>query len=601
MDVILIAPYETPLRDKVLFRENKIKTDYENITENSVNFLFVKFLKDNLGIASLAAFLRKYGYSVQLINSYLNNVSPEELCDTIVKENPQIVGISLLYDLHSYHMCKIVKLLRERGYQGHITLGGPFITLSYEYFLRGIEEIDSVICGEGEYTLLELLKRVKDNRDWKDLDGIAYRINDNVCTNQAGSYERDLSKLPFVARDLYEELVGMLKAKKMNTKVASIYTSRGCRGRCTYCSAPALGKLVSERWRCRSVESVVSEIKYLVNEFNVEYINIIDENFFGYGEAGKKRLYELANAIIEADLHLKFWVEVRVDIDFDEKLFFLLKKAGLQDVLLGLESGSQTALNRWKKGTTVEQNKYAIEFIRKANFVLEPSFIMVDPFTDLKEFKETVKFIDEMKIWDTAYPLNLFNQLIVFPGTEIEQQLFKEGIIKKIDVSTIDVVRDDDNEILKFCQKVSSRDYEIIDPVMRIIWDILTSYTNKIAFVTEEFVQTYINHCKKMYSQTKEKHFKDLRYEFVIKIGKWRRNIGKLVNDMLNESILCAEEDFITMDELKKRLQLRLYDVIERYSNQQLEQNIEDFMNSFICKAEFSRYENNDFSTFFAE
>lgn len=597
--MVLIAPREVPLRDKVLFRENKVQNDYENITENTINFLFVKFLKDNLGIASLAAYLREYGYTVTLFNSYLSHIATDELCERIIAENPKIVGISLLYDLHLYNTCEIVKQLRKKGYRGHITLGGPFISLTYEYVLRGLGEVDSVIRGEGEMILLELINRLTNGKEWKTIDGIAYKENDTVIVNKAGMYEKDLSRLPKVARDMYEELFGMLKKKNANTKVASIYTSRGCKGKCTYCSAPKLGELTQEKWRCRSVESIVEEIKYLVDTFGVEYINIIDENFYGYGEEGKKRLYEFANTIISENIQVKFWAEIRVDVKFEDELFCLLKKAGLQDVLLGLESGAQTALNRWKKGTTIEQNIKAINYIRKMGFELEPSFIMVDPYTDVKEFKETVNFIETMEIYNTRYPLNLINQLIVFPGTEIEKQLVRDNIIDKIDQDKITQISDNDEDIFEFCQKTSSRNYEIVDPIIRSFWNILVSYTNKIAFFTDDFIMTYIRFCKDNFQNSKGNYYKKVLHEFIVKAGKWRRNLGNLVMALLKETIECTDAEYDSIEELEERLHGQIRKRIHQYSNQHLGQDINDFMNNYISRVDFNCYINNDFSDYF--
>lgn len=567
MDVILVAPEEISLRDKVLFRENNVKSDYENLTAGNVNFLFVKFLKDNLGIASLAAYLRQYGYTVQMVNIYLDNISVDALTDRILMENPEIVGISLLYDLHAFSACKIVKELRRKGYKGHITLGGPFITLTYDVFLKGIPEIDSVIRGDGEVTLLELLKKIKGRENWRDIAGIAFIQGDRLILNGNGKYENNLSCLPAVARDLYENLANRLECTHMRLKVASIYTSRGCGGRCTYCSAPELGKLVIEKWRYRPVQSVIDEIKYLVTRFGVEYINIIDENFFGYGKNGINRLYDLAQGIIKSGVRVKFWAEIRVDIDFDEELFSLLKKAGLQDVLLGLESGSQSTLNRWRKGTTVEQNMKAVEFIRKKGFRLEPSLIMVDPYTNLEEFKDTVNFIVKSKLCKTAFPLNLFNQLIVFPGTEIEKKLIDDHIIPEVNLDAISYISDDDNELFEFCRNASTRSYDIIDPVMRTLWETLVYYTNRLTFLTDEAVPLFMGNYRKRFKDLK-KDDKQRENIKLLKISKWRKNIWKLTQKLLEVSIECADKSYKNTEQLKDVLVNEFERTVKEYNGE---------------------------------
>ena len=573
MDTILLTPKEIALRENTLFRENNIKSDYENITAGDINYLYIRFLKDNLGIASLAAYLRQKGYSVEVINAYLEDITNDILIDHIVKENPKLVGISLLYDLHVYWACRIVKLLRKKGYMGHITLGGPFITLTYEAFLKGIPEIDSVIRGEGEKILLELLQKVKKGENWESISGIAFCKNNKIITNGAGEYIENISSLPFVARDMYKRLLLKLKEKKIYLKVASIYTSRGCKGKCTYCSAPIMGKLVKEQWRYRDIDSIINEIKYLVETFGVEYINIIDENFFGYGSNGKKRLYEFAEAIINTGIHVKFWTEVRVDIDFDKNLFEMLKKAGLQDILLGLESGSQSVLNRWKKGTTVLQNIKAIEFVRNQGFRLEPSMIMVDPYTNVNEFKETVRFIIKNELCKTMFPLNIFNQLIVFPGTEMEKQLIQDNVILPLEINSIAPITDDGKELYEFCRRVSTRDYEIIDPVIRTLWSVLTYYINSLSVLTDEIIPLFMGKCRVKLNIYKESKKEEVKSQ-IKRVSRWRRNIGMLAQKLLETSIEHVDDNYENMIQFKDLLSAKFEKDIINYNLEHLDNNI---------------------------
>lgn len=580
VQVVLLAPKEISLRDKVLFRENNIKNDYKNISQNVTNVLYVKFLKDNLGIASLAAFLRKSGYTVQVRNLDAEESNIDEICQEIVEEDPILVGISLLYDLHAVNMCQIAKKLRKKGYEGHLTLGGPFISLSYKSFLLGMKEIDSVITGEGEIPILNLVNKLKAKESWKSIPGIVYRENRSVIINSAESDVVDFSDLPFPARDMYEKLVNQFQDKKIKMRVASIQTSRGCRGRCTYCSAPVLGKLLPVKWRCRKTSSIIEEIKYLVNKFGVEYINIIDENFYGYGKDREKRLIEFAQSIIESKLDVKFWVEIRTDIKLNESIFRLLRQAGVQDILLGLESGSQSMLNRWRKGTTVTRNKQVVEFVRKMGFIVEPSMIMVDPYTTIKEFKETVDFILETEIYKTAFPFNLFNQLIVFPGTDIEEILISDGILEPINYESIEEISDSDDEIFGFCKKVSSRQYEFVDSTLKVVWETLTVYTNRINYLLESFFPTFSQLCRETAVNNPVGPEKDILREFIVPFGNWRRNIGELARDFFVEAVSSAEK--VSLQVLRSYLEERLQHVIDTYSHKYLKENVESFIEYYV-------------------
>ncbi len=471
MDVILIAPKETSLRDKTLFREKNVRNDVEVFTGGPMNAVYAKFLKDNLGLCCLASYARSYGYTVQILSAHLHDLDIDDVCDRVLAINPPLVGISLLYDLHTVEACRIARALRQRGYHGHISIGGPFATMTYEYLLAGIPEFDSVVRGEGEVTLIRLLERLKRGEEWQDLPGLAWRDGTRVVVNACGPVVEDLSSLPFAARDTFAELKERLLRDGITLRTASIFTSRGCRGRCTYCGAPACAALVPTAWRCRSVDSVFEEIEYLVREFGIEYLTIIDENFFGYGDSGHQRLYELAHRILDNKMRLRFWIEVRVDISLDPELFTLLRTAGLQDVFLGIESGAQSTLNRYRKGTTVAQNRHAIEFMRKQGFHLETSMILVDPYTTIQEYRETVQFISEtdMCIENSPFfsPLYLFNQVIVFPGTAIESQLLTDGLISRVDPWQVRENMDDPEQLMSFCRRIfepSVRDHRPVHP-----------------------------------------------------------------------------------------------------------------------------------------
>ncbi len=574
MDIVLIAPQEILLRDKSLFRDQNIKSDFDNITINPVSFAYVKFLKDNLGIAALSSFLKENGCSVKVINTYLKNISIQCLCDDILDLNPSVIGISLLYDLCSYSTCLIVKTLRNKGYKGHITLGGPFSSVTYEYFLKGIKEINSVIRGEGEIPLLELIRKINKKEEWRDIKGLSYSNSDGeIIFNEFGEIIENLSVLPYPSRDDYRFLVNELKKINVKMNVASIYTSRGCLGKCTYCSAPELAKINSIKWRCRTVESIVDEIKQLVEEFNVKYINIIDENFYGYGQDANSRLKELARRIISLNLNIKFWAEIRVDIKFDDETFMLLKKAGFQDILLGLESGSQKTLNRWRKGTTIAQNEYAINKIREYGFKLEPSMIMVDPYTTYEEFKDTIEFIERNKLFNTEHPLNLINEMIVFTGTELERQLIIDGILKPIDVTSINI--NNCAAIHTFCKKISTREYEIQSNLVRVMWKSLISKTNVLAELLDNKLPRIIG---EIYHILKKSNCDKEGFKLILhNVGLWRKNIGLLLMDLLNE-LINIEEINSDIDLFEKNLLKRLDTVVEKYDKKYLDMNISDLL-----------------------
>lgn len=362
-EIVLISPMEVSLHSNEIALENIIRTDKENIKRNPVNSIYITQSRENLGIGALASYLREKGISVKIINSSMENLRVDQVVEQIITQSPKVVGINLLYDLHAYNACRIIIEARKNGYSGHITLGGPFISFAYEYFLLGIPGIDSVIKEEAEFVLNELVSAFIERREWKNIPGLVW-LNEkkHIVVNPPYRSIKDFSILPFPARDT----LLLMKKEGLPVRVASIYASRGCRNKCIYYMAPFITALSDgKKWRARPAKSVVDEIEYLTKDLGIEYLYFCDDNFSGYGRTGRQHLHEIANLLIDRNIKVLFHTEIRVDSGLDEESLVLLKKAGLHEILLGLESGAQSALNRWKKGSTVTQNLKMVKLVHK--------------------------------------------------------------------------------------------------------------------------------------------------------------------------------------------------------------------------------------------
>ncbi|HLG31119.1 MAG TPA: radical SAM protein, partial [Candidatus Brocadiales bacterium] len=160
----------------------------------------------------------------------------------------------------------------------------------------------------------------------------------------------------------------------------------------------------------------------------INYFYFADANFFGPPEAdeyGKERARRLAELIIRNGLKIGFGIECRAN-DVEEKTFSALVHAGLKQVFLGIESGSQTSLNRFRKGVSVEVNKRAIQTIRK--FGIEPSlgFIMFEPYSTLTDIRANLDFLKEMNLLSTpSVTVHLLHHKeTLFQGTPDYTQIF---------------------------------------------------------------------------------------------------------------------------------------------------------------------------------
>jgi radical SAM superfamily enzyme YgiQ (UPF0313 family) len=162
----------------------------------------------------------------------------------------------------------------------------------------------------------------------------------------------------------------------------------------------------------------LSEISDIYEKHGERYFYFADANFFGPGRKGKERACELAELFVDNGIKIDFGIECRVN-DVEEKTIGTLVKAGLKDVFLGVESGSQRSLTKFRKYTTVEDNKNAIIVLRK--YGIEPNFgfIMFEPDSTLADIRENFEFLKEMKMLNspsiTAHLLH--HKQTIFKGT----------------------------------------------------------------------------------------------------------------------------------------------------------------------------------------
>ena len=523
--VILLVPKEKSLQNNNS-REETVKNDIEAMKTFKWNIVNMKQFHENIGVESIAAYLKERKIETIVYHNTYEEIDYKE----IIESEPIMIGISILYNLHLEGMVEIVKNLRENLYKGIILLGGPFASLASRNILRLFPDVDCVCYGEGEKVIYELVKRLEKKDDWKKTPGIVVRDQEKYKYIPVKSIEK-IDELPRIDRPVLEKL----KMKGFPISVAAVYSSRGCAGKCKYCSAPNLNKFYKKKWRPKSASNIVEEMEILNQKYGINYFYFCDDNFFGYGSKGKKRLNDIATLILKKGLKVKFHAEVRADSNIPDELLWKLKEAGLKDVLLGIESGAQTVLNRWRKGTTVEENKKAITRLKKMGFNVEASMILIDADMSKIEFQKTVQFIKNTEIYLTKYPLNLFNKLIVFEGTEIYEE-YKNRKLLKDKKCDIDIPAED--KIWYLYEK----EYSIVDEDMAYMWDRLMLKVYELRYYTNEILPQKI--IEIFNGRPLDKHE-------LTKLKKWRKSLGLLCMDLLDTCCTWLEKsDINNLDEM---------------------------------------------------
>ena len=361
-----------------------------------------------LGIAYLQSALEKKGYKCYRIDPFKKgyNYNENEIIDFVVKNDIKIIGFSVLecnYNL-SLNLAQKIRTIKN---DICIMFGGIYATIKHEDLINtGI--IDVVMRGEGEELICELVKDYDTNGKFtKKVKFCSYKsLNGEKILSNDIAFLNDLDLNVFPNRDeclLYSstEVDGKIYY------ILPISSSRGCPYNCAFCSVPILGS----RWRKRSAENVLEEVRQLLKITPNLIISFIDDNFF----VDVDRSLKIMEGLYKLDV--KFIFATRVNqLIFAQLYLHKIKEYGCLSIEVGIENGSDSVLKRFKKNTTVEENLMALKLLKIAKINVGIDFITFDSFTTISELKENIDFMKKAQIWG-VHPVFFYNRIIPYEGT----------------------------------------------------------------------------------------------------------------------------------------------------------------------------------------
>ncbi len=355
-----------------------------------------------LGICYVAAACQAAGAEVKIFDYIVGRYTPEKLCRQVEAFQPDVVGATSV-TLNFLAGAEILKTVKQHFPAVVTMMGGPHVSFDAENTLVRFPEIDLIVVGEAEKTLMQWLPAAKNRAAWHGIRGLAFFADNAFVFTGAGELIADLDALPLPAR----HLLPLSRYKALGFPI-SIITSRGCPNKCIFC----LGrKMVGAKVRYRDPVQVADEIETLLAD-GFERINVADDLF----TANKKRVAAVCGEILRRELRLGWSAFARVDT-VDEETLGIMKKAGCDAVSFGIESGNPEMLARVKKRITLDQARQAVAACRKVGMIAHASFMVGLPGETRQSLEDSLNFARELNI-EHGYHF-----LSPFPGTTVREHV----------------------------------------------------------------------------------------------------------------------------------------------------------------------------------
>ena len=378
--------------------------------------------RESLALGYLTASLERAGYDVITINAELEFLTPAEVADRLERSGRiDLLGISAKSQ-RTYRAAKeIASQVKAFSPDTHITLGGVFPSAASRQVLTDSAAIDSVVAGEGEYALTDLAWHLATGTPLTQMFGLTLRQDGQLVVCPARPRIRNLDDVPWPSR---RDLAWILAEGQRGGHSAYMVASRGCYAACTFCSIHQIyGDHNVVR---RSPQSIVQEMQDIQARYGISRFSFVDDLFIMPSPKGYRWVDEFCEEVKAAGLDIKFYAEMRADTikpEFVNKLV----DVGLHRLFIGIESGVDSVLIRWDKGTTKHDNDLALKNLRDVGLpahAINFGYITFDADMTLDE-------LEAQYVWirDSGYckVQHLQNKMNIYWGTPEYQRMISTG------------------------------------------------------------------------------------------------------------------------------------------------------------------------------
>jgi anaerobic magnesium-protoporphyrin IX monomethyl ester cyclase len=389
-----------------------------------------------IGIAYLAGTLRAAGIEHQVIDAVgeaLDQIEPLDYCDGYaigltmdeivqrIDERADVIGLSCMFSSSWPYDHRLIAKIRARFPKAVIVLGGEHATACASYILETCPAVDICALGEGEETLVDLVRTLRVGADLSRVSGIAYRDGNVVRQTERRKRLRDIDAIPLpdwsqVPIDNY--MTRGLGHGIANARSMPLMATRGCPYQCTFCSSPMMW---TTRWIARTPASVVDEMELYIERYGAQNFDLYDLTAI----IKKDWIVAFAEEILRRSLKIEYQLPSGTRSEaIDEEVSEILYRSGCRQMNYAPESGSPETLARIKKKVKLPRLEQSLRGACRHGLKVMVNIILF-PDDTRHDVLQTFKFMLRCS-WLGLHDI-AFVPYVPYPGAELYNQMVKDG------------------------------------------------------------------------------------------------------------------------------------------------------------------------------
>jgi anaerobic magnesium-protoporphyrin IX monomethyl ester cyclase len=394
----------------------------------------------NLGLAYISAAIKQAGYEyacIDAVGEAIDEVHPYDGRDDImsqglsleatvqrIPEGSKVVGIGCLFSVLWPMVRDLSVMIRERFPDALLILGGEHGTASFSHALS-VSKFDVVVLGEGEDTIVNLIRAHEAKTPLADVKGIAFKSANGVINTELSARQRSIDGIvvPDWKSWPIEKYIdsGQINGVNMGRSMP-ILATRGCPYACSFCSSP---QMWTRRWLARDPKMLINEMESYIRAYDVTNFDFQDLTFV----INKRWTIDFCREIIDRELEITWQMPSGTRAEaFDEEVVDHLHRAGCKVLAFAPESGSEEILKATRKQVDLEKLKAALKIAVNRGLHLSCFFVLGFPDDNEQTLKETLRLVRKVAmigVHDVAV-----TQFVPYPGSELFHELQASGEIE---------------------------------------------------------------------------------------------------------------------------------------------------------------------------